>query len=365
MAPTRYQVSGYAADDGLHVKAVQYVDNVVSTGGKWATQTHLEANIWQHNIGYGMNGTYCVFWLDGSTWFNSSTNIRNVTNNVTISDRGENYSEGYRYAISYDIFIEFDNNLENPADGPYAYAQFKHHMPGETTEGFEYIRREHRDNNRYLYQDCGNSREFRSSGIVSLDHYNSKVADRISQWQEKGNDGKTTVFIGASHFDTEFWSNFYTESYPGKDALCLGVGGTKTYDWAAWANGWLAETNPKQIITSVGGNNLGDGYSAEDTVFALQNLFALIHEKFPNVPIYMCNSLELGKASEDTTRAQMAEINKQMKAWCETQDYITYVDISSKITSDMMRADGIHISTEYYYLIRDALAEAGVVIEDL
>lgn len=171
-APTRYQVRGYAADNGLHINAVQYVDNVVEAGDAWTEQTHLEAQIWQHNIGYGVeNGlsvdTYCAFFLDGTTLINNEANINGVTNTVTISDRGEEYTQGYRYEIRYEIFIEFENNLSNPQDGPYAFVQFKHHLPGETEAGFENSYQEYRDGNRYLYQDDCSSYEFRKAGMVA------------------------------------------------------------------------------------------------------------------------------------------------------------------------------------------------------
>lgn len=167
-APERYKVRGYAADEGLYINAVQYVDNIVSTGDKWNEQTHLEAQIFQGDMGNGWNGTYAAFWLDGTAWFNDSTNLGTVKNHVTITDRGEEYADGYRYEICYEIFIPFANNVGS-ADGPYAYIQFKHHMPGETEEGFEYSYQEFRDNARYLWQDNCNSYEFRESGIVGKD----------------------------------------------------------------------------------------------------------------------------------------------------------------------------------------------------
>ncbi|MBQ8559822.1 MAG: hypothetical protein IJ439_07590 [Tyzzerella sp.] len=171
-APTRYQVRGYAADNGLHINAVQYADTLVTTGDSWTEQTHMEAQIWQHNMGYGVeNGlnvdTYCAFFLDGTASINNETNVKGVTNIVTINDRGEDYEQGYRYEIRYEIFIEFENNLSNPQDGPYAFVHFKHHMPGETEGGFENSYKEHRDSNRYLYQDDCSSYEFRKRGIVA------------------------------------------------------------------------------------------------------------------------------------------------------------------------------------------------------
>ena len=129
----------------------------------------MEMEIWQHNIGYGWDGTYCAFWLDGGSFINNDANIDEQTYNVSITDRGADYTDGYRYMITYEIYLGFDNNLESPADGPYGYVQFKYHMPGETQDGFEYSYKEYRDENRYLYQENSESYEFRANGIVGRD----------------------------------------------------------------------------------------------------------------------------------------------------------------------------------------------------
>ena len=61
--------------------------------------------------------------------------------------------------------------------------------------------------------------------------YNEYRAGLSSQWNNEAEDGKTTVFIGDSFFDTRwFWKDFY-QTYAGKDALCLGISATTSYDW--------------------------------------------------------------------------------------------------------------------------------------
>ncbi len=369
-APSRYKVRGYAADDGLHIYAVQYADNVVTTGNEWNEQTHLEAQIWQHNMGYGVtNGlnvdTYCAFFLNGNYSLNDSTNTT-VQYDYEITDRGENFTDGYRYEICYDIFLQFPNNLENPADGPYAFVQFKHHMPGEETDGFENARKEHRDDSRYLWQDKSESTHFSAAGMseqrMGIERYAEKIADRKQQWKDKATDGKTTLFIGDSFFDTEFWTNFYERYYTGKDALLLGIGGTTTYDWETWATGWLKDIQPKNIVMHMGTNNIyDDGDDVEATVSALQSMFSVIHENVPDTPIYWFGISYRSYGDAKITKAK--EINAQMKTWCDTQDYITYIDTPDTLTADML-SDGTHPKVESYYVFADALEATNIVIED-
>ncbi|MBQ2987383.1 MAG: family 43 glycosylhydrolase [Tyzzerella sp.] len=366
-APSRYKVRGFAADDGLHIYAVQYVDNVVQTGNEWNEQTHLEAQIWQHNMGYGVDhglavDTYCAFFLNGNYFLNNPTNTT-VEYNCVIKDRGN--TEEYRYEICYEIFLQFPNNVGNP-EGPYAFVQFKHHMPKEEAVGFENAHKVHWEDTRYLWQDKSESTEFRLTGMVEqpmgITRYAEKIADRKSQWEEKGTDGKTTLFIGDSFFDTDFWTDFYTNYYAGKDALLLGIGGTTTYDWETWATEWLKDIQPKNIVMHMGTNNIyDDGDDAECTVLALQKMFGVIHKNVPNTPIYWFGISYRSYGEAKIAKAK--EINAQMKTWCEGQEYITYIDTPDKLAADML-SDGTHPKVESYYVFADALKETNIEIED-
>ena len=193
--------------------------------------------------------------------------------------------------------------------------------------------------------------------------YASPAANRKTQWDQKGVDGKTTLFIGDSFFDTAFWSNFYTVSYPGKDALCLGIGATTTYDWEDWIDrGWLGKIKPKNIVMHIGTNNVYyDDNNVEDNVSSLQRLFTMMHNTLPDVPIYWFG---ISQRSYDLDRIAMVnQINRQMQDWCDARDYITYIDTPSQLINDMLK-DNIHPKLEYYSVFVNALAKTDIVIED-
>ena len=69
-----------------------------------------------------------------------------------------------------------------------------------------------------------------STAKFSAANFAGFADDRLAQWTQRGTAGKTTIFIGDSFFDTAFWSGFYSSEYAGKDALCLGISATTTYD---------------------------------------------------------------------------------------------------------------------------------------
>ncbi len=196
----------------------------------------------------------------------------------------------------------------------------------------------------------------------SASNFASTAEHRKAQWDKNGNAGKTTLFIGDSFFDTAFWTGFYSAEYVGKDALCLGISATTTYDWEEWIGGWLAETEPKNIVMHIGTNNV---YDDGDTIFgalsAYQRMFLMMHEKFPNTHIYWFGVSQ--RAYDNDKIAKVTSINEGMQKWCDALGFITYIDTPSQLTKDMLK-DQVHPKLECYGVFVDALAKTDIVIED-
>ncbi|MBO5046264.1 MAG: hypothetical protein J6C93_05285 [Clostridia bacterium] len=164
-APTRYNFRGYAADEGLYLNVVQYVDSYVigAASGVWRESTHIEIKAFNHGVGYGWGGTYYAFFLDGSYYVNSLANTTDFRYDVSVTDRGAN-AEGYRYEISYEIYVGFANNVGS-ADGPYAYVKFMSLTPGEGADGYENATTV-TEGDRVLWTDTWVSHEIRAAGII-------------------------------------------------------------------------------------------------------------------------------------------------------------------------------------------------------
>lgn len=168
-APQRYNYRGKSADDGLYMNFVQYVDSYKrgSVYGVWKNITHVETEVFNHGMGNGWGGTYFGFFMDGTYYASNMSGIDKVVNQVTVTDRGEDF-DGYRYEISYEIYISFPNNIGNP-DGPYAYMQLMSYTPGEGSDGYENAVQITKDGDRDLWKDDGNSYRFGANGISDRD----------------------------------------------------------------------------------------------------------------------------------------------------------------------------------------------------
>lgn len=203
-----------------------------------------------------------------------------------------------------------------------------------------------------------------STAEYNTEKYDAKAQQWAQKWVTDKSDGDTTVFIGDSFFDVQsFWTNFYT-TYAQKNVQCFGIGGTTSYDWEKYLEGWLKELQPKNIVMHVGTNNLyDDSKSAADTIVAIERMFTLMHGKMPNTKIYYFGITQRDYGNQlkiDETNA----VNKSMQSWCGSRSWITYLDTSPKITADMLK-DKIHLKLECYSVMVDELAASDIVIDEL
>lgn len=172
---------------------------------------------------------------------------------------------------------------------------------------------------------------------------------------QNGTEGKTTVFMGDSFFDTRyFWTDFNTV-YKDYDALCCGISSTTSYDWETLAGEVLGGLKPANIAIHIGTNNVyDDKMDQTETTQALQRLFLVLHDLLPETNIYYFSITQRADTSYATT---VSRVNDDLAAWCAPRDWITWLDTTSKLTTDKLK-DGIHPKLENYSIFVEALEEA-------
>ncbi len=194
-----------------------------------------------------------------------------------------------------------------------------------------------------------------------------QAKDYKKQWDAKGNNGKTTLFIGDSFMSPQIWRNFY-DTYQGKDVLRVGIGSSAARDWMVIADSFLAYTSPKNIVVNLGTNDITGtgtaGTSSQDaaTVYSgLTALFEKLHglDSLKNTKIYYFG---ISVREADKWNPIVNEVNANMKSWCSDKTWITYVDTSAVAKSDLY--DGVHLKLESYSKLVNALAATDIEIED-
>ena len=196
-----------------------------------------------------------------------------------------------------------------------------------------------------------------------LDQEKTDYANQMkSKWNTDGDDGKTTLFIGDSFFDVRyFWTNFYSV-YAEKYAICAGISGATTYDWEQYAETFLRQTAPKNLVVNLGTNNFYDDHDSSETATeSLQRMFTLIHDILPDTNIYY---FAITQRSDTSYKSGVSETNAAMKAWCEGYSWMTFLDTEQALTVGTLLEDGIHPKLETYNVFMGALAQSKIEIEN-
>lgn len=199
-------------------------------------------------------------------------------------------------------------------------------------------------------------------------HWQTYVDNTLAPlWDKQGRAGHTTVFIGDSFFDeANFWTDFYEDYYPNKDALCFGIGSTTSYTWETLTDTFLKDLNMKNLVINVGTNNIYDIYGDKDqTIENLERMFVVMHDRLPNTKLYY---FSINQRGYETFRKECTitnEVNSAIQEWCENRDWITYMDSCSLMTVDMLKTDKIHPKLTSYSIFKELLEQTDIEIEDL
>lgn len=165
---------------------------------------------------------------------------------------------------------------------------------------------------------------------------------------EKNQDG--IVFYGASNF--RMW-NKMTEDLPEYKVVNSGFGGSTDNLMVEYADKLLYPYNPKIAFFQTGSNDYVNIIGSDDEKVAVcmeykKQMFATFHEKMPDVKFVIMSGLLLPGRSEFT--ALTNKINAELKEYCDSQSYITFVDASdmtyngTEYRKDLFIKDGIHLN---------------------
>lgn len=179
-----------------------------------------------------------------------------------------------------------------------------------------------------------------------------------SRYQNDGIDGVTTAFIGSSYFDERwFWTDYNTNSYYiNRNIQAYGISEATTYDWENLHDTIFHNASPKNFAIGIGSNNIFDDKdSAITTISSLERLFYVLRDNYPSTNLYWFSMVKRAGGSYSTV---IDMVNDAIKKFCDSRDWITYVEIGKLFDTSMLR-DGVHPKLEYYKLFVDELEKAG------
>lgn len=259
--------------------------------------------------------------------------------------------------VASGLFIAYDNN------------EYVNEYPQTIKSSYDTSYAGNRDaiDNDYKIEltDCGAGGDVNEAYIWQLADAVRFEPDESGECKAVGKsktDKNTTVFIGDSFLDVRnWWTNFYTESYPGKNVFNMGIGGAKAGHWPFYIDrvfSSFGDAEPANIVLNIGTNDYS-AYRADAAATNVETFISALRKKFPETKIYWFSVTYRGEG--DYLNSDIDSLNAAVKAWIEKpeQKNVTYVDVVSKVSHDMLRGDNLHPKLETYSVFAEALEDAG------
>lgn len=371
-SPEKWGYDMQSSKEGIYIYVYQNVEQVVIKPGQDWTATHIEFSIFHHSFGVGaqtrtLAETYVAVWPTQMYYINNSTNVLAVDVESTTFTNN---------SVEYRLFIRFNNNLENPQDGPYAFIKPRLFDPKDNNQPYsanDVI--EYRDE-RFVHTIKGDSL-FVYENVTKIDnpYETNYLASRMNKWNQSQfqNTENMTLFIGDSFFESDnWWTNFYND-YQNKACFTSAIGGTKVTQWLNWIPSLVDPfaANVENIVIHLGYNDVNaTQVTAAQLEVHLEDLFARLHSAYPEANIYYFGiGTSYWFQYSGNTRAKATD--NLTKAFAEKCDYVTFIDMDlcykkymdeTGGTLESFFKDGTHPKNENYKYLMAALEEAGCVI---
>jgi len=131
------------------------------------------------------------------------------------------------------------------------------------------------------------------------------------QMKSPGREQAKVIFLGDSITDAWRMSPSYKEHFARYSPLNLGISGDYTQN-LIWRieHGTLDGLAPKAIVLMIGVNNLGGGFSADQTASGVRAVLASIRKKLPDVPVLVLSILPASEKPEAALRKKIIETNQ-------------------------------------------------------
>lgn len=154
------------------------------------------------------------------------------------------------------------------------------------------------------------------------------------------------LFIGSSSI--RLW-NTLQDDFAGYPVLNRGFGGACLPDLLLYSNKIIFPYHPKQIIIYCGENDLTSDAITADTVFSrFVNLYDTIRAELDSVPIVFISMKP--SVSRSAIIPKITEGNAKIKQFIDSQKYISYVDVYSKMLTKDLKPDPTLFSPDMLHM---------------
>ena len=166
------------------------------------------------------------------------------------------------------------------------------------------------------------------------------------------------VFVGSSSI--RFWDTLHEDMAP-LTVINRGFGGSWMNDAVHYVDRVVINYRPRAIALYEGDNDVGaGGVPPEEFLAGFQTFVSRVHESLPETRIYFL-AIKPSILRWDNW-ARMNRANELVRAECETDPLLTYVDVATPMLSrhgspfeDIFVEDMLHMNAKGYAIWKDAV----------
>ena len=193
---------------------------------------------------------------------------------------------------------------------------------------------------------------------VSKEDKYAKEITEFAQADKKGIDSTNlVVFIGSSTLRK--WTDMQSY-FPQSNILNHGFGGSRLAEAIYFADKFVYQYKPAQVVLYEGDNDLAGGIPVETLLADLKVFVRLTEIKLPKTPIVLLSVKYSPR--RDAQREKMKEYNAKMKEFAASKPNLKYVDIASVVVDEKGRyrkelftSDSLHVNADCYKLFANKI----------
>lgn len=196
--------------------------------------------------------------------------------------------------------------------------------------------------------------------------FEGKVADLEQRLMDPAPQG-VVLLTGSSYF--ELWKTS-GEDLAGLNTVNVGIGGTKIGDQIHYFDRLVRPFNPSAVVVYAGSNDISGlpffSKTADEVVPRVKEYVSLIHDAYPEAPVYYVAITEA--PIRKGVRGEIQKANQMLSDWADESGEITFIDTASTLLTSSGEIDGslfggdrLHLNDKGYEkfaaVIRQALGE--------
>lgn len=161
------------------------------------------------------------------------------------------------------------------------------------------------------------------------------------------------LFTGSS--SVRLWHKWLKKDFAGLEVIGRGFGGSTMPELLHYMDRLVLRYKPRAVLVYEGDNDLVAGRSVDELLDDFRQFHKRLKRKLPECHMFVL-AIKPSPSRESLWQKAM-EANSRLKAWCDSEKNVTYIDVASPMLDETGKArpelflkDRLHMNREGYDL---------------